>query len=87
MSLKEDMKKDFDNIFLNTDEFAETFDVIRNGSILYQITGIFANTTVLHVKSESDILIGDILRSKDTSRHVTVQRTEKTSSCLIVYCQ
>lgn len=87
MSLKEQMRKDFETVFLNTDEFAEIFDVIRNGVKSHEITGIFANKSLLQVKLDDDVLPGDVLRSRDTLQEITVQSISKTINALNVYCR
>ncbi|HWR07783.1 hypothetical protein [Sporomusa sp.] len=87
MSLKDQMRKDFETVFLNTDEFAETFAVIRNGVMSHKVDGIFANKTLLQVKLDADVLPGDILKSQETSRQITVQNTSRDFSCLNVHCR
>lgn len=87
MSFKDQMRKDFETVFLNTDEFAETFAVIRNGSISHEVDGVFANRNSLEVKLNADVTPGDILQSKETSRQITVQNISRTSSCLILHCR
>lgn len=82
MSFKDQMRKDFETVFLNTDEFAETFSVIRNGVISHKVDGIFANRNTLQVKLDADVIPDDILQSKETSRQITVQSVSRTSSCL-----
>jgi hypothetical protein len=88
MGFKEQLRKDFENVFLNTDEFAETFAVIRNGTISHGVDGIFASKNVLQVKLDADVISGDILQSKATSRQITVQNVNRNSStCLNVHCR
>ncbi|MBU2701658.1 hypothetical protein Ga0466249_002777 [Sporomusaceae bacterium BoRhaA] len=87
MNFKEQMRKDFESVFLNIDEFAEIFDVIRNGIRSHEITGIFAKKSLLQVKLDDDVMPGDVLRSRDTLQEVTVQSISKTSSSLNVYCR
>jgi hypothetical protein len=85
MSLKDQMRKDFESVFLNTDEFAETFAVIRNGTISHVVDGIFASKNTLQVKLDADVMPGDTLKSKETSNQITVQNVSRTSNCLNVY--
>ena len=87
MSLKDQMRKDFETVFLNTDEFAETFTVIRNGTISHEVNGIFSSKNLLQVRLNADVLPDDLLRSKETSRQVTVQSVSRISKCLNVYCR
>lgn len=86
MSLKDQMREDFEKVVLNTDEFAETFTVTRNGIVSHEIDGIFASNNRLQVKLSADVIPGDVLKSKDTSRQVTVQSISRTSNYLNVHC-
>lgn len=87
MNFKDQMRKDFETIFLNTDEFAETFSVIRNGSKSHEVIGIFERNNLLQVKLDVDIQPNDILENQGTLQRKTVQSTSRTSSCLNVHCR
>jgi len=86
LSLKDQMRKDFEKIITNTDEFGETFTVIRNGSASHEVVGILANN-VLQVKLDADVKPGDLLQNKSTLRQVTVQNTMQDLVWLNVYCR
>lgn len=88
MSLKDQIRNDFETVFLNTDEFAETFAVIRNGSVSHEVDGIFSSKNILQVKLNADIVSGDILQNKTTSQQVTVQNVSPYSNIYQnVYCR
>ena len=87
MSLKDQMRKDFEDVFLNMDEFAETFTVIRNGNISHEVDGIFSSRNMLQVRLDADVKPDDLLRSKATSRQVTIQNVGQSSTCLNLHCR
>lgn len=87
MSFKDQMRKDFETVFLNTDEFAETFTVIRNGSISHNIDGVFSSKTILGVKLDADIIAGDILQNQSTQQKISVQKVVSDSICKKIYCR